>query len=144
MAALGAAANRRARGEVKFRFKVPVKATSQIWKGGIVGCGTDGFAVAAVSGANVKVLGIAAESMLGGATDGLKSIEVECGREYLFVATSITQAMLGAAMKVVNDNEVDETAPASSQSVGSLTEFVSTTSGWVMVPGLATAQALSA
>lgn len=143
MAALSAATNRRARGEVKYRFKVPVKAASQIWKGGIVGCGTDGFAVAGVAGANVKVLGIAAESVLGGATDGAKSIEVECGREYLFAASSITQAMLGQAMKIVDDNTVDETS-ANSQNVGSLTEFVSTTSGWVLVPGLSVAQALSA
>lgn len=143
MSALGAAFNRRARGEVKYRFKVPVKATSQIWKGGLVGCGTDGFAVAAVSGANVKVLGVAAESVLGGATDGAESIEVECGREYLFAASSITQAMLGQAMKVIDDNTVDETS-ANSQTVGSLTEFVSTTSGWVLVPGLSVAQALSA
>jgi hypothetical protein len=143
MAALSAAANRRARGELGNRFKVPVKATSQIWKGGIVGCGTDGFAVAAVSGANVKVLGIAAESKLGGATDGLVSILVEAGREYLFDASSITQAMLGQDMKVINDNTVDETS-ASSASVGALTEFVSTTSGWVFVNGLSHAQALSA
>lgn len=142
MAALGAAANRRARGELGNRFKVPVKATSQIWKGGIVGCGTDGFAVAAVSGANVKVLGIAAESKLGGSTDGAVSIEVECGREYLFDASSVTQAMLGQPMLVVNDNTVDETSASSSQ-VGSMTEFVSTTSCWVFVDGLRRAQALS-
>lgn len=143
MAALGAAANRKARGELGNRFKVPVKADSQIWKGGLVGCGTDGFAVAAVSGANVKVLGIAAESVLGGATDGLVSVMVECGREYLFDATSVTQAMLGQAMLVVNDNTVDETSAASA-TAGAMTEFVSTTSCWIFVNGLRSPQALSA
>jgi hypothetical protein len=142
MAALSAATNRRARGELGNRFKVPVKATSQIWKGGLVGCGTDGFAVAAISGVNVKILGVAAESVLGGATDGAKSIIVEAGREYLFAASSVTQAMLGADMKVIDDNTVDETS-ANSQSVGSMTEFVSTTSVWVFVNGLSHAQALS-
>lgn len=143
MAALAAAANRQARGELKGRIRVPVKATSQIWKGGLVGCGTDGFAVAAVSGANVKILGIAAESKLGGATDGLVYVEVEYGREYLFTASSITQAMLGQAMKVIDDNTVDETS-ANSAVAGSLTEFVSTTQGWVFIPGLIAPVALSA
>lgn len=143
MAALGAAANRRARGQLGARIKVPVKANSQIWKGGLVGCGTDGFAVAAVSGANVKILGVAAESALGGASDGLVFIEVECGREYVFAASSITQAMLGQPMLVVNDNTVDETS-ASSAKAGSMTEFISTTSCWVRVNGLLDSQALSA
>ena len=39
MAALTAAANRRARGPLGHKIKVPVKAASQIWKGGIVGRG---------------------------------------------------------------------------------------------------------
>lgn len=143
MTALGAAANRRARGQLGNRIKVPVKATSQIWKGGIVGCGTDGFAVAGVKDANVKVLGIAMESVLGGSTDGAEYVTVECGREYLFAASSITQAMLGQAMKIIDDNTVDETE-ADSATVGSLTEFVTTTSGWVYVHGLTHSQALSA
>jgi hypothetical protein len=142
MTALGAAANRRARGPLGHKIKVPVKASSQIWKGGLVGRGTDGFAVAAVKDTNVQVLGVAAESVLG-TTDGALSIAVECGREYLFTASSVTQAMLGNAMKVIDDNTVDETE-ADSATAGPMTEFVSTTSCWVFVPGLSLVQALSA
>lgn len=143
MTALAAAANRQARGPLGHRIRVPVKAASQIWKGGIVGRGTDGFAVAGVKDANVQILGIAAESVLGGATDGAKYIEVECAREYLFAASSVTQAMLGNAMKIIDDNTVDETE-ADSATVGPMTEFVSTTQCWVFVPGLTVVQALSA
>ena len=64
-------------------------------------------------------------------------IQVEYDREYLFAATSITQAMVGVNMVTVDDNTVDDIAGATNDIVvGKLTEFVSTTSGWVHVPGL--------
>src|SRR3990172_9400021 len=48
-----------------------------------------------------------------------------------------TQAMVGVNMVTVDDNTVDDIAGATNDIVvGKLTEFVSTTSGWVHVPGL--------
>jgi hypothetical protein len=140
MAALAAAANRRARGELGSRHKVPVLAGAIIFKGAIVGIDAAGFAKPAVAGAGIRVAGIAAESVTGGASNGAVSVEVETRREYLFAASSITQVMLGSSMLVVDDNTVDETS-AGSASVGSMTEFVSTTSCWVFVPGLSVPQA---
>lgn len=138
MAALGAAANRRSRGTASI-VRVPVKATTQIWKGGIVAIDTAGLAVPGADTAAFQVIGIAAESRLGGATDGAVFVEVEYQREYLFAATSITQVMLGDLMVIVTDNDVDDAAGATNDiAVGRLTEFVSTTSGWVFVPGLST------
>lgn len=136
MAALTAAAQRPARGELKGRFKIPVEASAIILKGGIVGINAAGYAFPAVLGATViQVAGIAAESVTG-TSQGAMFVEVEFGREYLFTASSVTQAQLGDKMLVVDDNTVDETAAASA-SVGNMTEFVSTTQCWVFVWGLA-------
>lgn len=138
MAALAAAANRQARGTCK-TIRVPVKATTQIWKGAIVALDANGFAIPATDTAGLQVAGIAAESKLGGATDGAVYVQVEYDRAYLFTASSITQAMLGDLMVVVDDNTVDDAAgPTNDIAVGRLDEFVSTTSGWVYVPGIST------
>jgi hypothetical protein len=134
MAALTAAANRQAMGSIKGRIRIPVKAATQIWKGAIVQTDAGGFAQPAVAGAGAPVMGIAAESKLGGATDGANFVEVEYGRAYRFAASSITQAMIGDPMLVIDDNTVDETS-AGSPAVGELVEFISTTEGWVYVPG---------
>lgn len=137
MAALAAAGNRSARGALKGRMKIPVEASSQIWKGGIVGLNAAGYAIAAVAGATIiQIAGIAAESKLG-TSQGAIFIEVEYGREYLFAASSVAQSALGDKMLVVDDNTVDETS-AGSAVVGNMTEFVSTTLCWVNVLGLAT------
>ncbi len=47
--------------------------------------------------------------------------------------------MIGTSMVVVDNNTIDDVAGATNDiPVGKLTEFVSTTSGWVYVPGLTT------
>ena len=106
-----------------------------IVKGELVGLlAADGLSVKAVSGATVThILGVAAETKTSGA-GGDDWIQVEYDTEWLFAATSITQLMVGDPMLVVDNNTVDETS-ASSATVGKLTEFVSTTIGWVYVPG---------
>ena len=107
-------------------------------KGELVGIlNADGLAVKAVSGATVVwIAGIAAETKTSG-TGGADWIQVEYDREYLFAATSITQAMVGDPMLIVDNNLIDETSAASAV-VGKLTEYVSNTSGWVYVPGFTT------
>lgn len=135
MAALTADANRQQRGLTRL-FRVPVAATEQIYKGAIVGIDASGFAIAAVSGGDSFVAGIARENVLGGAADGDEWVTVEAGAEWQFAASSITQAMVGDAMLIIDDNTVDETS-AASDTVGRITEFLTTTSAWVYVPGLA-------
>lgn len=135
MAALAADRNRQKRGIGRV-FTFPMAAV-KIYKGAIVGVLAAGYATNAVSGATVlNVLGIAIETVdnSAGAAGDLK-IRVDCDAEFLFTASSITQAMLGTAMLIVDNDTVDETS-ASSFAVGKLTEFVSTTQGWVYVPGL--------
>src|SRR4051794_5821765 len=109
MTALSAAFNRQKRGTGKI-ISLPMDASAKIWKGGWVCINTSGYAVAGASTTQFIVAGVAAESVDNtGGSAGDKRIQVEFGAEFLFVATSITQAMLGTAMYVVDDATIDET-----------------------------------
>ncbi|KKL62146.1 hypothetical protein LCGC14_2188120 [marine sediment metagenome] len=137
MTAITAAVNRQAKGVPKTR-RVLMANSITIVKGELVGIlDADGLAVKGVTGATVVwIIGVAAETKTSG-TGGADWIQVEYDREYLFAATSITQAMLGDAMLIVDNNTIDETS-AGSATVGKLTEYVSATLGWVHIPGVTT------
>lgn len=140
MTAITTAANRQSRGSSK-QTKYYMCATGvTIPKGAIVSViAASGLADNAVSGTVNPVVGVAAETIT--VATALQKIEVEFDCEFLFTASSITQAMVGEPMLVVDNNTVDETS-ATSPVVGILTEFVSTTSGWVYVPGDSGAKAV--
>lgn len=135
MTVLAAAANRQSKGVPKTR-RYLMKASTTIWKGALVAIeAASGLVVPAVAGAGyTAVVGVAAESMVSAAS-GAFWVQVEYDREYLFAASSIAQTALGTPMLVIDDNTVDETSAASA-TVGKLTEYASSTSGWVQVPGL--------
>lgn len=134
MTALSAAYNRQKRGIAKL-ISLPVAASTKIWKGGQVAINTSGYAVPGASTTQFITIGIAEESVDNSAgADGALRVQVAFGAEFLFAATSITQAMLGTAMYAVDDNTVDET-DSDNIFVGIMTEYVSTTSCWVFVPG---------
>lgn len=137
MTALARDASREKRGIGRV-FHYPVKANAILYKGAIVTIDVAGFAIAATDVATNKVAGVAIEKVdATGFADGDKWIRVDADCEFLFAASSITQAMVGALMVIVDDNTVDDAAGATNDiSVGKLTQFVSTTSGWVYVPGL--------
>ena len=137
MTAITAAVNRQRKGIAKTR-RVLMANSITIVKGELVGIlDADGLAVKGVTGATVTwIIGVAAETKTSG-TGGADWIQVEYDREYLFAATSITQAMLGDAMLIVDNNSIDETS-AGSATVGKLTEYVSATLGWVHIPGVTT------
>ena len=133
MAAITVAANRQAKGTPKTRRALMANSIT-IPKGALVVTNASGLATNAVAGAGpLLCIGVAAETKTSG-TGGADWIQVEYDREYLFACSSITQAMVGTAMLVVDNNTVDDVS-ASSVTVGKLTEFVSTTLGWVQVPG---------
>src|SRR3990167_989616 len=135
MTVLAAAANRQSKGTPKTR-RFLMAASQTIYKGAIVHMNSSGLAIPASDTAAQVVVGIAAETMISAAT-GNFWIQVEYDREYLFAASSITQAMVGTNMVRSEENTVDDIAGATNDIVvGKLTEFVSTTSGWVHVPGL--------
>lgn len=134
MTAITAAVNRQHKGIPKER-KFLMKASTTIPKGAIVAIeATSGLAINAVAGTVNPVCGVATETITSAAT-GSYYIQVDFDAPFLFAASSITQAMVGEPMLVVDNNTVDETS-ATSAVVGTLEEFVSTTSGWVYVTGL--------
>lgn len=139
MAAISTAANRLKRGVGKVRsYKL---AAVSVPKGALVAINAAGFATNGADTAGfLGTVGVAAESVDNSAgSAGDKRIKVDFDCEFLFTASSITQAMVGTAMYTVDNNTVDDAAgPTNDIAVGKLTEFVSTTQGWVYVPGLTT------
>lgn len=136
MTALAAAANREKRGIGRVFF-FPVAASVTIYKGALVQMDAAGRAIPAASGAGGPIVGVAIETVVGGAVAGANNVRVDADAEFLFTASSITLAMQGTDMLVVDDNTVDETS-ASSSAVGKMTQFISTTQAWVYVKGLTT------
>ena len=135
MAAITAGVNRQRKGIPKSR-RFLMTASITIPKGALVANVTaTGKVTNAVDTAGNPVVGVAAETKTSPAS-GDTWIQVDYDAEWLFAATSITQAMVGTAMEVVDNNEVDETAGAGNIVAGKLTEFVSTALGWVYIPGL--------
>jgi hypothetical protein len=118
-------------------FALPM-SNVKIVKGALVCVNTSGYAVSAADTASFVVAGVAIEQVdNSGGSAGDKVIRVDADCEFKFVASSITQAMLGTDMMVVDNNTVDDASgPSNDVPVGKLTEFISTTLGWVYVPGL--------
>lgn len=133
MAALAAARLTDVRGNpVETRY--PVNALSVIYKGALVVIDTDGYARPAVDTSGFKVVGVAIETVTGGAADGDVYVRVQSGAFFTFAASSITQAMVPDIMYVVDDQTIDETTPANSVKAGILVRFISTTEGEIYIP----------
>lgn len=107
----------------------PVEATTQIYKGALVCTNGDGYLVAGADAAAYRFVGIAYESVLG-TTQGALNCRVHTGGVFKLACTSITQAMVGKILYVVDDATVDDSATYYIP-VGRLVEYVSATSGWV-------------
>lgn len=114
----------------------PVAATTDIFKGAMVCVSDTGFLVPASDTANLRIVGVADEHVDNDpGADGDLDCRVVSGRKFRFTATSITQAMLGDPMFVVDDQTFDDAAGATNDvPIGRLVEFVSTTEGWVFIP----------
>lgn len=134
MAAITAAVSREYKGGPPKQKRVLMTASTTIPKGAIVAvAAATGLAINAVAGTVNPVVGIASETLTSAAS-GDYWIQVQYDAEWRFAASSITQAMVGEPMLVIDNNTVDETS-ATSAVVGILTEFISTTEGYVYVPG---------
>jgi hypothetical protein len=108
----------------------PVEATTQIYKGAMVCLNAAGYLVAGADTAGYKFVGIAYENILG-TTQGAKSCRVYTLGRFLMTATSITQAMVGNTLYLVDDATVDDVTVTNFVAVGKLVQYVSSTSGWV-------------
>ncbi len=126
-----------ARGGPAQHISVPM-GVDIIYKGALVAIDSAGFAVPASDSATDNgIIGIAVEQVdNSGGSAGDLNVLVEFGRQYLLSAVSIVQGMVLEAMTVSDDDLVDDAGgPTNDVFVGYLTQFVSTTSGWVYVPG---------
>lgn len=114
----------------------PVASATTIYKGGLVCLDATGYAIPAADTAGISnVIGVATEKIVNSGADGAKDIEIASNVDVLMDATSITQAMLGTTMYVVTDNDIDDAAGATNErAAGTLIEFVSSTSGWILIP----------
>ncbi len=111
----------------------PVAASTKIYQGAVVMINSSGFAVPAADAAGGKVVGIA-EKTVDNSAGANGDLKVNCRRGvFLLNATSITQAMVGTVMYVVDDNTIDDATGTNSIKAGRLVEFVTTTSGWVLI-----------
>lgn len=134
--ALSASANRQSKGAGKRRV-FPVATGVTLYKGALVSVTATGYATPSADTASTIVVGVAADEVTNAGADGAEDVAVEYDREWLFVAASITQLMLGDIMAVVDDDEVDDVGGVTNNiEVGKMSEFVTTTSCWVHVKGL--------
>lgn len=95
---------------------------------------TYGYALPGADKASYRFVGVATEecdNTLTGHTAGGKSVRVWHNGEFLLPATSITQAMTGQVLYLVDDATVDDVTVTNFVPVGVLVEYVSATSGWV-------------
>jgi len=121
-------------------FNYPVAASTTIYKGGMVALDTDGFLVPASDTADLIVVGWAAEYVdNSGGSDGDEDCEVREGIAR-FAATSITAAMRGTLMYVVDDQTFDETDPGNSVVAGILVGYEDTDDGWLQISPVIGAQ----
>lgn len=114
-------------------LEFPVAANGKIYAGSLVCANTNGYAVPAADTAGYKFLGVAMEQVdnTGGA-NGAKKVRVRRTGVFEFDALSITQAMVGSSMYVVDDHTIDDASgPVNDIRVGMLVKYVSDTKGWV-------------
>jgi len=108
----------------------------KIYKGSIVCRDTSGYANIGADTSGFEVLGIAHEQVdntLSGHTAGGKRIRVQSGAHFLLVAASLAQTSVGKIAYVTDSATVGLTS-TNSVPVGMITEYISATSAWVLIP----------
>ena len=115
--------------EISFKM-----AAVKIFAGALVAINAAGFLAPAADAASFKVVGIAKETVdnSGGAAGDL-SCRVETRLIGRFAASSITQAMVGTKMYVVDDQTFDDAVGTNSIIAGVLVEYISATEGRIYI-----------
>lgn len=111
----------------------PVLTNVKIFAGTLVCVGAaHGYAIPAADAAGNIFVGIAMEQADNtGLASGAKWVKVRRQGVFEFPASSITQAMVGDLMYVVDDQTFDETSPGNNVICGKLVRFISTTKGMI-------------
>lgn len=111
----------------------PVAASTTIYKGALVAINSSGYLVPASDTAGLRLAGVAMEGK-DNSSGSNGDLECKCAVTGVFpvVASSITQAMVGRMLYIVDDQTVDETTtnwvPA-----GILREYTSATAGYIEI-----------
>jgi hypothetical protein len=111
----------------------PVAANTKIYAGSLVCANSTGYALPASDTAGLKFIGVALEQAdnTGGA-NGAITIRLRRSGAFQFDAASISQAMVGTAMYIVDDHTMDDASGATNDiRIGLLVKYVSDTQGWV-------------
>ncbi len=111
----------------------PVEDNVTIYKGALVCVNESGYIVPAADTDGYRFKGVSYENVdntITGHSQGGLNVRVLTDGVHLLTATSITQAMVGRYVYVVDDATFDESS-TNKICVGRLVEYVSTTSGWV-------------
>jgi hypothetical protein len=114
-------------------IEFPVAANTKIYAGSMVCANASGYAVPAADTAGLRFLGVALEQVdnTGGA-NGAKKVRLRRSGAFEFDAASISQAMVGTSMYVMDDHTIDDAAgPTNDIRVGILVKYVSDTKGWI-------------
>lgn len=131
MAALSAARGTKSRSLSK-KVSYLMKASTDIYAGGLVMIDSNGLAVPATAEAsNQGCVGVATESVTSTAS-GNERVIVQEGI-FLMDAASLAQSAVGAKVYASDDQTVDETQGSQEPLAGICAEFVSSTSAWIEV-----------
>ena len=111
----------------------PVAANTKIYAGSLVCANSTGYAVPAADTAGLKFAGVALEQADNtGAANGASTVRLRRSGAFQFDAASITQAMVGTAMYIVDDHTMDDASgPTNDIRIGVLVKYVADTQGWV-------------
>jgi hypothetical protein len=113
----------------------PVATNTTIHKGVMCNLNSGGYLVeGAEAASHSQVVGVADETVVNSGADGAKMCRVRADRLFDFAASSITQAMVGKRMYLVDNQTFDDTPGANAIVAGTLVEFVSTTRGFIHIP----------
>lgn len=115
--------------EISFKM-----AAVKIFAGALVAINASGYLAPAADTANFKVVGVAKETVdNSGGSAGDLSCKVETRIIAKFAASSITQAMVGTKMYVVDDQTFDDATGTNSIVAGVLIEYLSATEGRIYI-----------
>jgi len=121
--------------DLSLHIDIPVAANTKIFAGSLVCTNASGFAVPAADSAGYRFMGVALEQMDNSTgANGAKVVRLRRAGIFLFDAASITQAMVGTPMYVVDDHTFDDASgPLNDIRIGLLMKYVSNTMGWIQI-----------
>ena len=106
---------------------VPVKSTEQVWKGGLVADVGTGFAQSGADATADAFLGVAAESVLGGSTDGATTVRVYKTGSFKYTLTGGALATDLGVRVFIGDDQTVRKSTTNSVGCGYIVKIVDTT-----------------